>query len=82
MGRCGNALTIAFGSEAIALMNFQVILQAVFGVTDPGRYRALRQLLLSMIDKVSVFSLPTANYPPIHRVPSAGDDGNQDPLKV
>lgn len=39
--------------ESIQDISLQVILQAVFGVTDPERYAALRQLLPSMIDKVS-----------------------------
>jgi cytochrome P450 family 110 len=39
--------------ESLQDISLQVILQAVFGVTDPQRYEALRQLLPSMIDKVS-----------------------------
>jgi cytochrome P450 family 110 len=39
--------------ESLQDISLQVILQAVFGVTDPERYGALRQLLPSMIDKVS-----------------------------
>jgi cytochrome P450 family 110 len=39
--------------ESIQDISLQVILQAVFGVTDPERYGLLRQLLPSMIDKVS-----------------------------
>lgn len=39
--------------ESIQDISLQVILQAVFGVTNPARYQALRQLLPSMIDQVS-----------------------------
>ncbi len=39
--------------ESIQNISLQVILQAVFGVTDPQRYKSLRQLLPSMIDQIS-----------------------------
>jgi cytochrome P450 family 110 len=39
--------------QSIQDISLQVILQAVFGVTNLARYEALRQLLPSMIDKVS-----------------------------
>jgi cytochrome P450 family 110 len=39
--------------ESLQDISLQVILQAVFGVTDPDRYEALRHLMPSMIDKVS-----------------------------
>jgi cytochrome P450 family 110 len=39
--------------ESIQNISLQVILQAVFGVTDPQRYQALLQILPSMIDRVS-----------------------------
>ncbi|NJM77659.1 MAG: cytochrome P450 [Acaryochloridaceae cyanobacterium RU_4_10] len=39
--------------EPIQNISLQVILQAVFGVTDPQRYQALLEILPSMLDRVS-----------------------------
>jgi cytochrome P450 family 110 len=48
--RVGHSFTVR---ESIQNISLQVILQAVFGVTDPKRYQALLQILPSMIDQVS-----------------------------
>ena len=39
--------------ESLQSISLQVILQAVFGVTDPQRYALLQQLMPAMIDQIS-----------------------------
>jgi cytochrome P450 family 110 len=48
--RVGHPFTVR---ESIQNISLQVILQAVFGVTDPRRYQALLEILPAMIDRVS-----------------------------